>query len=61
MIGIEFQEIYQGLRMKGLIDPIIMRKSDDPKYKANWNSWLQGHETAQKNFGTADTGLPKKR
>ena len=42
----------------GLIDPIIMRKSDDPEYKADWTSWLEGHEEAQKNF--RDTRSDKK-
>ena len=34
----------------GLIDPIIMRKSNDPNYLPDWESWVSGHAAAQKNF-----------
>jgi len=27
----------------GLVDPIIMRKSDDPNYTADWNAWFKGY------------------
>ena len=38
----------------GLVDPIIMRKSDDPSYTADWNSWFKGYEEEHTKFrGTA--------
>jgi ectoine hydroxylase-related dioxygenase (phytanoyl-CoA dioxygenase family) len=27
----------------GLVDPIIMRKSDDPNYIPNWDEWFKGY------------------
>lgn len=27
----------------GLVDPIIMRKSDDPNYTPNWDEWFKGY------------------
>ena len=27
----------------GLVDPIIMRKSDDPTYTPNWDEWFKGY------------------
>ena len=38
----------------GLVDPIIMRKSDDPSYKANWEKWFQGLEEHTKFRGKSD-------
>ena len=34
----------------GLVDPIIMRKSDDPSYTADWNSWFKGYEEEHTKF-----------
>ena len=34
----------------GLIEPIIMRKSEDSNYQPDWDLWVQGHAAAQKNF-----------
>ena len=42
----------------GLIEPIIMRKSEDSNYQPDWDSWVRGHAAAQKNF--RDTRAEKK-
>ena len=34
----------------GLVDPIIMRKSDDPNYIADWDSWFKGYEEQHTKF-----------
>ena len=34
----------------GLVDPIIMRKSDDENYTADWNAWFQGYEEQHTKF-----------
>lgn len=34
----------------GLVDPIIMRKSDDLNYKPDWNAWFKGYEAGHTKF-----------
>ena len=34
----------------GLVDPIIMRKADDPSYTADWDSWFKGYESEHTKF-----------
>lgn len=34
----------------GLVDPIIMRKSDNPKYIPDWNAWFKGYEAEHTKF-----------
>ena len=33
-----------------LVDPIIMRKSDDLNYKPDWNAWFKGYEAGHTKF-----------
>ena len=40
----------------GLVDPIIMRKSDDSSYRPDWKAWFKGVEEDHKKF----RGLSKK-
>ena len=32
-----------------LVDPIILRKAEDPNYKPNWNTWLKEYEVEYDN------------
>ena len=34
----------------GLVDPIIMRKADEPSYRPNWESWFKGYEAEHIKF-----------
>ena len=34
----------------GLVDPIIMRKSEDTNYRADWKTWFKGAEENHKKF-----------
>ncbi len=39
----------------GLVDPIIMRKAEDPSYKPDWGAWFKGYEAEHTKFrGRAD-------
>ena len=33
-----------------MVDPIIMRKSEDPSYTADWDSWFKGYEEQHTKF-----------
>jgi len=34
----------------GLVDPIIMRKADDPSYRPDWETWFKGYEVEHTKF-----------
>jgi hypothetical protein len=34
----------------GLVDPIILRKADDPTYTADWDLWFKGYEAEHTKF-----------
>jgi hypothetical protein len=34
----------------GLVEPIIMRKSDDSNYTPNWDSWFEGYQEQHTKF-----------